>query len=57
MELQIHTVVTSTSFHLESQKNNFGFKVAYYNDQNNQRLVNYIIGSFITDTIHEVLLL
>jgi len=25
--------------------------------QNNQRLVNYIIGSFITDTIHEVLLL
>jgi hypothetical protein len=31
MELQIHIVVTSTSFHWDSQKNNFGFTVAYHN--------------------------
>lgn len=35
MELQIHTVVTGTSFHLEIQKNNFGFTVAY-----NEKLLN-----------------
>jgi len=38
MELQIHTVVTSTSFHLESQKNNFGFTVAYYYEKLLNRL-------------------
>jgi len=38
MELQIHTVVTSTSFHLESQKNNFGFTVVYYNE----KLLNHL---------------
>ena len=38
MELQILTVVTSTSFHLEIQKNNFGFTVAYYNE----KLLNHL---------------
>jgi len=32
MELQICTLVTSTSFHLEFQKNNFGFTLAYHNE-------------------------
>jgi len=38
MELQIHTGVTSTSFHVESQKNNFGFTVAYHNE----KLLNHL---------------
>jgi len=38
MELQIHTVVTSTSFHLEIQKINFGFTVAYHNE----KLLNHL---------------
>ena len=38
MELQIHTVVTGTSFHLEIQKNNFGFTVTYHNEKLLNRL-------------------
>jgi len=38
MELQVHTVVTSTSFHLESQKSNFGFTAAYCN----KKLLNHV---------------
>jgi hypothetical protein len=38
MELQIHTVVTSTSFHWDSQKNNFGFTVTYHNE----KLLNHL---------------
>ena len=33
MELRIHAAVTSPSFHWDSQKNNFGFTVAYHNEK------------------------